>query len=140
MVSIASRTSGGGGFAGRLGGRGGGKTVAVIGALANDTHSQCGGYTNFGAHVVTVLAAAREALPPGTTGVSETGSLLVNSYPSVLSVSSAHRAACVDRVQPASFHSRPTIASALHQSQIPIPEHKHVGTRQAVVSASLNPW
>jgi beta-glucosidase len=57
-------------------------TIAIIGALANDTHSQCGGYTNFGARVVTVLEAAASYLPgtkllyaqgAGTTGNSTGG-------------------------------------------------------------------
>ena len=60
------------------------KTVAIIGSVANDTQSQCGGYTNFGAEVETVLAAAkllfrdddpvrRGAVPTGndTTGFAE---------------------------------------------------------------------
>ena len=37
-------------------------TVAVIGALADDNQSQCGGYTGFGAEVTTVLGAAPQYL------------------------------------------------------------------------------
>ena len=38
-------------------------TVAIIGALANDNQSQCGGYTGFGAEVTTVLGAAPQYDP-----------------------------------------------------------------------------
>lgn len=48
-------------------------TVAIIGPLADDEHAAVGGYTNHGANIVTVLAAAADALPSGVKVVNVSG-------------------------------------------------------------------
>ena len=52
---------------------GAGKTVAIIGPLANDTNGQFGGYTSPGAAVHTVLGSAVAALPDGTKVIHARG-------------------------------------------------------------------
>jgi|EP01043_Picozoa_sp_COSAG02_P031008 beta-glucosidase len=47
--------------------------IAIIGPLADDAESQCGGYTNFGANVTTVMGAAKTHLPTGAKILSAKG-------------------------------------------------------------------
>ncbi|KAH3756965.1 Beta-glucosidase BoGH3B [Pelomyxa schiedti] len=69
------------------------KSVAVIGPLANDSYSQPGGYTNYGAHVVTPLEAIQSY--GGAKGMSVTYQRGCNVMDKDLSmVQSAVDAAC----------------------------------------------